>query len=89
MAGEAAGLALGLLYAGSGTDKAAELLAYAHETQASVLPLVALGGIGGCWMESRQRCQQGSGSAGMHEQITHQFQICHLPFLALMQPCPC
>ncbi|PRW45196.1 26S proteasome non-ATPase regulatory subunit 1-like protein A-like [Chlorella sorokiniana] len=33
VAGEAAGLALGLLYAGSGTDKAAELLAYAHETQ--------------------------------------------------------
>ncbi len=35
MAGEAAGIALGLLYAGSGTDKAAELLAYAHDTQAS------------------------------------------------------
>ncbi len=34
VAGEAAGLALGLLYAGSGTDKAAELLAYAHDTQA-------------------------------------------------------
>ena len=33
MAGEAAGLSLGLLYAGSGTDKSAELLAYAHETQ--------------------------------------------------------
>ncbi|KAI3426179.1 hypothetical protein D9Q98_008556 [Chlorella vulgaris] len=33
VAGEAAGLSLGLLYAGSGTDKAAELLAYAHETQ--------------------------------------------------------
>lgn len=35
VAGEAAGLSLGLLCAGSGTEKAAELLAYAHETQAS------------------------------------------------------
>ncbi|KAL4423070.1 hypothetical protein ABPG77_005875 [Micractinium sp. CCAP 211/92] len=33
VAGEAAGLSLGLLCAGSGTEKAAELLAYAHETQ--------------------------------------------------------
>lgn len=37
VAGEAAGLALGLLYAGSGTDKAAELLAYAHETQVGMI----------------------------------------------------
>ena len=35
VAGEAAGIALGLLYAGSGSDKAGELLAYAHDTQAS------------------------------------------------------
>ena len=33
VAGEAAGLALGLLTVGSATDKASELLAYAHDTQ--------------------------------------------------------
>ena len=33
IAGEAAGLALGMLCAGSATDKAAELLTYAHDTQ--------------------------------------------------------
>ena len=33
IAGEAAGLALGLLSVGSATDKAGELLAYAHDTQ--------------------------------------------------------
>ncbi|KAK9829302.1 hypothetical protein WJX72_005032 [[Myrmecia] bisecta] len=33
VAGEAAGLALGLLCVGSATDKATELLAYAHDTQ--------------------------------------------------------
>ena len=33
ISGEAAGLALGLLFVGSGTDKAEELLAYAHDTQ--------------------------------------------------------
>ena len=33
IAGEAAGLGLGLLAVGSATDKAAELLAYAHDTQ--------------------------------------------------------
>lgn len=33
IAGEAAGLALGLLAVGSATDKAGELLAYAHDTQ--------------------------------------------------------
>ena len=33
IAGEAAGLALGLLCVGSASDKAAELLAYAHDTQ--------------------------------------------------------
>jgi len=33
VAGEAAGLALGLLCVGSATDKAGELLAYAHDTQ--------------------------------------------------------
>lgn len=33
VAGEAAGIALGLLHAGSATDKATELLAYAHDTQ--------------------------------------------------------
>ncbi len=38
VAGEAAGLSLGLLCAGSGTEKAAELLAYAHETQARGKP---------------------------------------------------
>lgn len=33
VAGEAAGLALGLLHVGTATDKAAEMLAYAHDTQ--------------------------------------------------------
>ena len=33
VAGEAAGLALGLLCVGSASDKAGELLAYAHDTQ--------------------------------------------------------
>lgn len=33
VAGEAAGLGLGLLAVGSATDKAGELLAYAHDTQ--------------------------------------------------------
>ena len=33
MAGEAAGLALGLLFAGSGSERSAEMLAYAHDTQ--------------------------------------------------------
>eukprot|EP00887_Chlorella_sp_A99_P004301 scaffold15.g4301.t1 len=33
VAGEAAGLALGLLLAGSGSEHAAEMLAYAHDTQ--------------------------------------------------------
>ena len=33
ISGEAAGLALGLLFVGSGTDKSEELLAYAHDTQ--------------------------------------------------------
>ena len=33
VAGEAAGLALGLLTVGSATDKASDLLAYAHDTQ--------------------------------------------------------
>ena len=33
ISGEAAGLALGLLSCGSGTDKVEELLAYAHDTQ--------------------------------------------------------
>ena len=33
VAGEAAGLAMGLLFAGSGTDLAEEMLAYAHDTQ--------------------------------------------------------
>lgn len=33
VAGEAAGLALGLLHVGTATDKASELLAYAHDTQ--------------------------------------------------------
>jgi len=31
--GEGAGLALGLLFAGTGTDRGAEMLAYAHDTQ--------------------------------------------------------
>jgi 26S proteasome regulatory subunit N2 len=33
VAGEGAGLALGLLFAGTGSDRAAEMLAYAHDTQ--------------------------------------------------------
>lgn len=33
VAGEAAGIGMGLLMAGSGTEKAAEMLAYAHDTQ--------------------------------------------------------
>lgn len=33
VAGEAAGLAMGMLFAGTGTDRAAEMLAYAHDTQ--------------------------------------------------------
>lgn len=33
IAGEAAGLALGLLFAGTGTERSAEMLAYAHDTQ--------------------------------------------------------
>lgn len=33
VAGEAAGLAMGLLFAGSGTDRSEEMLAYAHDTQ--------------------------------------------------------
>ncbi len=33
VAGEAAGLSLGLLCVGSASEKATELLAYAHETQ--------------------------------------------------------
>ena len=33
VAGEAAGLAMGLLFAGTGTDRSEEMLAYAHDTQ--------------------------------------------------------
>ncbi|KAG0581711.1 hypothetical protein KC19_3G002300 [Ceratodon purpureus] len=33
VAGEAAGIAMGLIYVGSGTDKAGEMLAYAQDTQ--------------------------------------------------------
>lgn len=33
VAGEAAGLALGLLHVGTATEKAGEMLAYAHDTQ--------------------------------------------------------
>ena len=33
VAGEGAGLALGLIFAGTGTERAAEMLAYAHDTQ--------------------------------------------------------
>ena len=33
VAGEAAGLALGLLFAGSGSERSAEMFAYAHDTQ--------------------------------------------------------
>ena len=33
VAGEAAGLGMGLLMAGSGTEKTQEMLAYAHDTQ--------------------------------------------------------
>lgn len=33
VAGEAAGIAMGLLLAGTGSEKAAEMLAYAHDTQ--------------------------------------------------------
>lgn len=33
VAGEAAGLALGLLHVGTATEKATEMLAYAHDTQ--------------------------------------------------------
>ena len=33
VAGEAAGIGMGLLLAGSASDKAQELLAYAHDTQ--------------------------------------------------------
>jgi 26S proteasome regulatory subunit N2 len=33
VAGEAAGIAMGLVMAGSATDKVAEMLAYAHDTQ--------------------------------------------------------
>lgn len=32
VAGEAAGIGMGLLMSGSGSDKAAEMLAYAHDT---------------------------------------------------------
>ena len=50
ISGEAAGLALGLLSCGSGTDKAEELLAYAHDTQhekvlPARLPLLARAGL--------------------------------------------
>ena len=33
VAGEAAGISLGLLMVGTGSEKAGEMLAYAHETQ--------------------------------------------------------
>ena len=33
VAGEAAGISLGLLLVGTGSEKAGEMLAYAHETQ--------------------------------------------------------
>lgn len=33
VAGEAAGISLGLLFVGTATDKANEMLAYAHKTQ--------------------------------------------------------
>lgn len=33
VAGEAAGIAMGLLLVGTASDKAAEMLSYAHETQ--------------------------------------------------------
>lgn len=42
VAGEAAGIALGLVSAGSATDKATELLAYAHDTQHEKVRLPAL-----------------------------------------------
>lgn len=45
VAGEAAGLALGLLLAGSGSEHAAEMLAYAHDTQVGP-GLGAGGGVG-------------------------------------------
>jgi cytolysin (calcineurin-like family phosphatase) len=38
VAGEAAGIALGLLSVGSATDKASELLTYAHDTQHEKVP---------------------------------------------------
>jgi 26S proteasome regulatory subunit N2 len=38
VAGEAAGLALGLLCVGSATEKTTELLSYAHETQHEKVP---------------------------------------------------
>jgi 26S proteasome regulatory subunit N2 len=41
VAGEAAGIGMGLLCCGSGSDKTQEMLAYAHDTQV---------GVGmGCW----------------------------------------
>lgn len=39
VAGEAAGLALGLLHVGTATDKAGEMLAYAHDTQHEKVPV--------------------------------------------------
>lgn len=39
VAGEAAGLALGLLHVGTATEKAGEMLAYAHDTQHEKVPL--------------------------------------------------
>lgn len=38
VAGEAAGLALGLLHVGTATEKAGEMLAYAHDTQHEKVP---------------------------------------------------
>ena len=49
VAGEAAGLALGLLCVGSATDKAGELLAYAHDTQHEKARARALGPVAGLW----------------------------------------
>lgn len=39
VAGEAAGLALGLLHVGTATEKAGEMLAYAHDTQHEKVPV--------------------------------------------------
>lgn len=41
VAGEAAGLALGLLHVGTATEKAGEMLAYAHDTQHEKVHMLA------------------------------------------------